>query len=157
MGRAKHLSYFSALVFALSFPLHVLRLNQQLTAAMHMPREGEQGLLAPQALRRWGSMLAQQDLEKGDSSSAVHFPWQETAKRCIPLPSFRKQGSCQTADSSKATSSRSSQGRHDEEKLCSKAKGAPWQAYCPEAGVCIDGVLRCHSKRKNKPPRVGIS
>lgn len=51
MGRIeRRLSHLSALVFALSFPQRVPQLNQQLTPAMHVLREGEQGLPAPQAL-----------------------------------------------------------------------------------------------------------
>lgn len=67
------------------------------------------------------------------------------------------------ADNSKVTWSRASQGRHDEEELCSEATGAPWKSpllpldghVAHKADVCIGGVLRCHSKRKNKRPRVG--
>jgi len=111
---------------ALSFPPRVPPSNQQLM----VPRDREQGLPAPRALGGQGSLHAQQDSEKGESVSAAHLAWQETAK--TPLRSFRSQGSLPMAmakaDRSKATRSGASQGRHDEEEPCSEATGAPWKS-----------------------------
>lgn len=108
VGKTKRrLSHLSALAFALSSPLRVLRLNRQLAPAMHVPREGEQGLMAPQVLGGWGSPCAQQRRGKWGVSISCHLPWQETAKRHTPLPSFWSQGSFPMApakaDNSKAT------------------------------------------------------